>query len=52
MLSGLIHRGGLRAQILTEGIIRVDDPILDLGEEHIATHEMLEDALSEEEAFA
>ena len=26
-LSGLIHRGGLRAQILTEGIIHVGDPI-------------------------
>lgn len=25
VLSGLIHRGGLRAQILTEGIIRVGD---------------------------
>lgn len=27
VLSGLIHRGGLRAQILTEGIIRVGDAI-------------------------
>ena len=27
VLAGLIHRGGLRAQILTEGIIRVGDPI-------------------------
>lgn len=27
VLSGLIHRGGLRAQILTEGIIRVGDTI-------------------------
>ncbi len=26
-LGGLLHRGGLRAQILTEGIIRVGDPI-------------------------
>ncbi|MCI0629994.1 MAG: hypothetical protein L0Y44_04995 [Phycisphaerales bacterium] len=25
--SGLTHRGGLRAQILTEGVIRVGDPI-------------------------
>jgi MOSC domain-containing protein YiiM len=24
---GLIHRGGLRAQILTEGVIRVGDPL-------------------------
>lgn len=31
VLSGLVHRGGLRAQILTEGYIRVDDPIIDLG---------------------
>lgn len=27
VLAGLIHRGGLRAQILTEGIIRVGDRI-------------------------
>lgn len=27
VLPGLVHRGGLRAQILTEGIIRVGDPI-------------------------
>ena len=27
--QGLIHRGGLRAQILTEGIIRVGDAITD-----------------------
>lgn len=27
ILSGLIHRGGLRAQILTEGVIRVSDVI-------------------------
>ena len=26
-LSGLIHRGGLRAQILTEGIIRIGDSL-------------------------
>lgn len=30
VLSGLIHRGGLRAQILTEGIIRAGDPIVKL----------------------
>lgn len=27
VLGGLVHRGGLRAQILTEGEIRVGDPI-------------------------
>lgn len=27
ILGGLIHRGGLRAQILSEGIIKVDDGI-------------------------
>lgn len=27
VLPGLIHRGGLRAQILSEGIIRVGEPI-------------------------
>ena len=27
-LRGLVHRGGLRAQILTEGTIRVGDPLL------------------------
>jgi MOSC domain-containing protein YiiM len=29
VLSGLVHRGGLRAQILTEGDIRVGDAIID-----------------------
>ena len=33
MLSGLVNRGGLRAQILVEGIIREGDRIVDLGEE-------------------
>ena len=27
VMHGLIHRGGLRASILTDGVIRVDDPI-------------------------
>lgn len=27
VLAGLVHRGGLRAQILTEGVIRAGDPI-------------------------
>lgn len=35
MLSGLLHRGGLRAQILTDGLIRVGDPIEELDGEHI-----------------
>lgn len=31
VLGGLVHRGGLRAQILTEGTIQVGDPIVPLG---------------------
>lgn len=31
VLSGLVHRGGLRSQILTEGTIRVGDPIVPIG---------------------
>jgi len=27
VLEALVHRGGLRAQILTEGVIRIGDPI-------------------------
>jgi len=27
ILRGLVHRGGLRAQILSEGVLRVGDPI-------------------------
>lgn len=27
MRAGLVHRGGLRAEILTEGVIRIGDPI-------------------------
>ena len=29
IISGLAHRGGLRAQVLTEGTIRVGDPVGD-----------------------
>lgn len=29
VLHGLVHQGGLRAQILTEGFIRVGDPIVE-----------------------
>jgi MOSC domain-containing protein YiiM len=29
VLPALVHRGGLRAQILTDGIIRIGDPISD-----------------------
>jgi MOSC domain-containing protein YiiM len=32
-LKALVHRGGLRAQILTEGLIRVGDPIIPCDEE-------------------
>lgn len=28
VLAGLVHRGGLDAQILTDGVLRVGDPIL------------------------
>jgi MOSC domain-containing protein YiiM len=31
VLTGLIHRGGLRAQILTEGIIRIGDSIAQIS---------------------
>ncbi len=31
VVGGLVHRGGLRAQILREGTIRVGDPVEDLG---------------------
>ena len=27
LMNGLVHRGGLRAQVLTEGVIRAGDPI-------------------------
>jgi MOSC domain-containing protein YiiM len=30
VIKGLVHRGGLRAQVLTEGIIRVGDSITEL----------------------
>jgi len=35
MLAGLVNRGGLRAQILTEGYIRVGDPIQDVRAEGV-----------------
>jgi len=31
LIAGLVHRGGLRAQILAEGDIRVGDPIVPRG---------------------
>lgn len=31
LIAGLVHRGGLRAQVLTEGDIRVGDPIVPRG---------------------
>lgn len=43
VLSGLIHRGGLRAQILHEGMIYIGDPIVDVYEEHISQHSRDED---------
>ncbi len=57
VFSGLINRGGLRAQILTEGIIRPGDVVVDMGEEQdtifdISVYERSETALAEEEAFA
>ena len=33
VIAALVHRGGLRAQILTEGLIRVGDPIVPLDSE-------------------
>lgn len=35
VLTGLIHRGGLRAQILTEGIIRIGDSIVQISDENV-----------------
>lgn len=32
--TALVHRGGLRAQILTDGVIRVGDPITNFPQEH------------------
>src|SRR6267143_4482289 len=31
LIAGLVHRGGLRAKILTEGEIRIGDPIVPRG---------------------
>ena len=33
VMRGLIHRGGLRAQILSEGVIRVGDAVTGVGQE-------------------
>lgn len=43
VLSGLVNRGGLRAQILQEGIIRLGDSIVDLYEEQVSEHPRDED---------
>ncbi len=37
VLSGLINRGGLRAQIVHEGIIRIGDSIVDVCEEPLSS---------------
>ena len=36
VLSGLVNRGGLRAQILNDGIMHIGDPIVDLYEEQVS----------------
>ncbi|GCE05043.1 MOSC domain-containing protein [Dictyobacter aurantiacus] len=46
-LSGLLHRGGLRAQILTEGIIRPGDPIQVAEDQSIALAYKAEQAAKE-----
>ncbi len=57
MLSGLVNRGGLSAQILTEGIIREGDLIVDLGEEErsvlpdTTTSDLLEDVFANNSAL-
>jgi MOSC domain-containing protein YiiM len=33
VVPALLHRGGLRAQILKEGVLRIGDPIFELGAE-------------------
>jgi len=38
-LSGLLHRGGLRAQIITEGVINLGDPIRMSDTQYIAQAE-------------
>ena len=58
MLSGLINRGGLRAQILTEGIIRLKDLIIDVGEEDnsalpmFSENDLLDDIAAKHNVFA